>query len=54
MKFTPAGPSLGTNVTEIDLAQPLSGTEFALLLRALGEHGVITPEASREILELAA
>jgi taurine dioxygenase len=41
MKFTPAGPSLGTNVTEIDLAQPLSGTEFALLLRALGEHGVL-------------
>jgi len=37
----PTGQVLGATVRGLDLAQPLSDTHFALLLRALGEHGVL-------------
>jgi taurine dioxygenase len=37
----PTGQVLGATVRGLDLAQPLSDTDFALLLRALGEHGVL-------------
>lgn len=41
MRIEPSGGTLGASVTGLDLAQPLSAAEFALLLRALGEHGVL-------------
>ena len=33
--------SLGAKVTGVDLARPLSESDFAAVLRALGEHGVL-------------
>jgi taurine dioxygenase len=41
MKITPSGKILGATIEEIDLAQPLSETEFKQILRALGAHGVL-------------
>jgi len=41
MKLNPTGQSLGATLTDIDLAQALSGADFAALLQALGEHGVL-------------
>lgn len=38
---TPSGLSLGACVTGIDLASPLSRGDFALVLRALAQHGVL-------------
>ncbi|RPI42422.1 MAG: TauD/TfdA family dioxygenase [Betaproteobacteria bacterium] len=32
---------LGATISAIDLAKPLSAADFALILRALGEHGVL-------------
>jgi taurine dioxygenase len=37
----PTGEILGATVTGLDLKQPLSDANFALLLRALGDHGVL-------------
>ncbi|MBV1797714.1 TauD/TfdA family dioxygenase [Siccirubricoccus sp. G192] len=37
----PTGQILGATVRGLDLAQPLSDADFAVLLRALGEHGVL-------------
>ncbi len=36
-----SGKVLGATITGIDLARPLSDANFALILRALGEHGVL-------------
>src|SRR4051812_45726810 len=33
--------TLGATVTGVDLAQPLSPSDFAAVLRALGTHGVL-------------
>jgi taurine dioxygenase len=33
--------SLGAKVTGVDLARPLSESDFGAVLRALGEHGVL-------------
>jgi taurine dioxygenase len=41
MNITPTGKTLGATVTDLDLAQPLSGAAFGTLLRALGEHGAL-------------
>ncbi len=41
LKVTPSGQTLGATIEGIDLAQTLSDAEFDLVLRALGEHGVI-------------
>jgi taurine dioxygenase len=41
MKLVPTSQSLGATVTDIDLAHPLTGGDFAALLKALGEHGVL-------------
>lgn len=38
---TPTGQVLGARVTGVDLARPLSDADFAVVLRALGEHGVL-------------
>src|SRR4051812_44035873 len=37
----PSGEILGARVEGLDLSQPLSPREFALIARALGEHGVL-------------
>lgn len=37
----PTGGNLGATVTDIDLAQPLSAADFATILSALGEYGVL-------------
>ncbi|MBC4017763.1 TauD/TfdA dioxygenase family protein [Siccirubricoccus deserti] len=37
----PTGQVLGATVHGLDLSQPLSDADFASLLRALGEHGVL-------------
>lgn len=41
MKIVPTGAILGAVVTDVDLSQPLSKTDFATVLRALSEHGVL-------------
>lgn len=41
IQVTPSGKILGATVTGIDLAQPLAADAFALVLRCLGEHGVL-------------
>lgn len=41
MIVEPTGETLGAVVTGVDLAQPLSHADFATLLRALGEYGVL-------------
>ena len=41
MEVTPSGKILGARVTGIDLAQPLQDADFARILRALGEYGVL-------------
>jgi len=38
---TPSGETLGARITGIDLSRPLAREEFALILRALAEHGVL-------------
>jgi len=40
-QVTPSGNTLGATVTGIDLSQPLAPEDFALILRALGAHGVL-------------
>ena len=41
MHVEPTGEILGATVSGIDLKQPLSDTNFATLLRALGDYGVL-------------
>lgn len=40
-KITPSGETLGATVTDIDLAQPLDEHASAVIMRALGDHGVL-------------
>ena len=40
-QVTPSGNTLGATVTGIDLSQPLAPADFALIVRALGAHGVL-------------
>ncbi len=42
MRIEPTGEALGARVTGIDLGQPLSPADFRTILRALGEHGVLS------------
>jgi len=37
----PTGGNLGATVTDIDLSRPMASADFAAVLRALGEHGVL-------------
>lgn len=39
--ITPSGGILGARVTGIDLARPMSPADFAAILRALGQYGVL-------------
>ena len=41
MKITPTGKALGASIEDIDLAKPVTESDFRQILRALGEHGVI-------------
>src|SRR6185312_4446019 len=41
MKLTPNKNSLGVRIDDVDLAKPISRVEFAAILAALGNHGVI-------------
>jgi len=41
MNIEPSGDILGATVSGIDLKKPLSHDDFAALLRALGDHGVL-------------
>jgi taurine dioxygenase len=41
MNIQPTGQTLGATLTGLDLTQPVSKPDFATLLRALGEHGVL-------------
>ena len=41
MRITSTQETVGANVEDIDLAQPLTPAQFGTLLRALGEHGVL-------------
>ena len=41
MKIKPTGEILGADVLELDLSRPLDDQQFAEVLRALGEHGVL-------------
>lgn len=41
MRIEPTGAVLGATIHDVDLAQPLRDEDFAQLLRALGEHGVL-------------
>jgi taurine dioxygenase len=41
MDVKPSGEALGASIVGIDLAQPVPEADFKVILRALGEHGVI-------------
>jgi taurine dioxygenase len=46
-QVTPSGKILGATVSGIDLSQPLTVSDFATILRALGTHGVLRFPAQR-------
>src|SRR5262252_4028353 len=49
----PSGQILGATVRGIDLAEPLADADFAIILQALGRHGVLRFPAQRlEAVEL--
>jgi len=52
MEIIPSGQTLGASVEGIDLADPVSDSEFRTLLRALGCHGVLC--FPRQTLDTAA
>ncbi|GAA4326643.1 TauD/TfdA family dioxygenase [Pigmentiphaga soli] len=55
IEIKPGGATLGATVTGVNLRQPLSGHDFAVLLRALGEYGVLcAPGQLLSAAELAA
>ena len=41
MKIIPTGEVLGATVEGVDLARPLERRDFAEILKALGQHGVL-------------
>jgi taurine dioxygenase len=47
LNIMPSGKVLGATVTGVDLSEPLSAGDFALILGALGEHGVLRFPAQR-------
>jgi taurine dioxygenase len=54
MEIHPSGKTLGATIEGIDLAQPVSESDFKQILRALGEHGVLCfPEQRLETEEFA-
>jgi taurine dioxygenase len=54
MKIQPSGKVLAATIEDIDLAQPVSDIDFKQILRALGEHGVLSfPRQSLTTSEFA-
>ena len=54
MNIHSSGKALGASIEGIDLAQPISDSDFKQILRALGEHGVLCfPEQRLETAEFA-
>lgn len=41
MKIVPSGRILGATVTGVDIGRPLPSEDFAVIMRALAEHGVL-------------
>jgi taurine dioxygenase len=41
MEIKPSGEALGASIIGVDLAKPVADADFKIILRALGEHGVI-------------
>lgn len=55
LTVTPTGQVLGATMTGLDLSQPLSNSEFAQVLAALGAHGVLRfPEQNLDSAALKA
>jgi taurine dioxygenase len=54
VRIESSGKALGASIEDIDLAQPVSDGDFRQILRALGEHGVLTfPNQRLETAEFA-
>lgn len=54
-QILPCGPNLGARVLNIDLSQPLSDVNFRVVLRALGQFGVLCfPSQSPDVEAFAA
>ena len=54
MNIHSSGKALGASIEGMDLAQPMSDSDFKQILRALGEHGVLCfPKQRLETAELA-
>src|SRR5262245_25893397 len=41
IQIVPSGRILGATIDGVDLSRPLSDGDFQVILRALGEHGVL-------------
>ena len=55
MRLTPTNETLGVNIEDIDLSQPLGRVEFGQTLRALGEYGVLCfPRQTLDAVQLKA
>ncbi len=53
IRIQPTGKILGADVTRVDLRKPLAREDFAVLLRALGDHGVLRfPDQAIDALAL--
>jgi taurine dioxygenase len=54
MRIHSSGQALGATIEGMDLAQPMSDSDFKQILRALGEHGVLCfPKQRLETAEFA-
>jgi taurine dioxygenase len=54
MNIRSSGQALGASIEGMDLAQPISDSDFKQILRALGEHGVLCfPKQRLETAEFA-
>jgi taurine dioxygenase len=54
MDIRPTGEALGARIFGVDLSKPVSDGDFKIILRALGEHGVIVfPRQTIETEDLA-
>ena len=54
MNIHSSGKALGASIEGVDLAQPISDSDFKQILRALGEHGVLCfPKQRLETAEFA-
>src|SRR4030095_7995992 len=55
LKISPTGETLGATIEGADLAKPLGPHDFAAVLRALGEYGVLRfPAQRRDAAQLKA